>query len=233
MIRASVTSLASSPVGQKRLWVHVVLMWWLSCTWLITILWVTWGAVGYRRREVRNLNIKMKALRDTRRQTEGGESGLNEEENERREAIEGCEGIKRYRTLLVSNIPPDMRDEATLASYFDHYLNRHVDRMVQSGKPVPIPAASTSEPVVPPHPPSTIRKLLKRKQRQDVLMEKDGEATPRESWSKVRPGEDGEIEERESHVDEVILVKKLAGLYNLRSRRDDVLKRLEVVRCDS
>lgn len=171
----------------------------------------------------------MKALRESHRQSEGGESGLNAQENERREAIEGCEGIKRYRTLLVSNIPPDMRDEATLASYFNHYLNRHIGRMAKSGNSAPIPRTSTSEPVVPPHPPSTIRKILKRKQRTDVIQEIDGDKTPRESWSKIRTGGEEEAEDEDNHIDEVILVKKLSGLYNLRSRRDDVLKRLEIV----
>nr|XP_031860912.1 uncharacterized protein CI109_003639 [Kwoniella shandongensis]KAA5527984.1 hypothetical protein CI109_003639 [Kwoniella shandongensis] len=160
MLRASISSLVQSS-GSRWLWVHALLIWWISITWTATALWITWGGLAYRRRELKLLEGKVKAARAAKREVTRGEDG-----EDRFSVGEDCEGIKKFRSLMVTNVPPDMRDENVLRDYFDYYLHRHYNRREQTSQG--------------------------------------------------------------THVDEVILVRKLGTLISLRSRRHDVLKKLEV-----
>ncbi|WVQ97269.1 hypothetical protein IAU59_004380 [Kwoniella sp. CBS 9459] len=119
MLRASVSSLVQSS-GSKWLWVHALLIWWITITWTSTLLWITWGALAYRRRQIEGLAKRVNAAREAKRHATRGEEGQDSWS-----MAEDCPGTKRYRTLMVTNIPPDMRDEAVLREYFDHYLHRH------------------------------------------------------------------------------------------------------------
>jgi hypothetical protein len=107
MTRASVSSLVDSS-GKRWLWVHAVLIWWVTITWTMTVLWIGWGAVAYRRREIRRLAARLEASREEKRQIAGGENGVAGTANR---WIDGddCEGIKKFRTLMVTNVPPDSK----------------------------------------------------------------------------------------------------------------------------
>ncbi|OCF45349.1 hypothetical protein I317_00872 [Kwoniella heveanensis CBS 569] len=119
MLRASVSSLVQSS-GSRWLWVHALLIWYITITWTATLLWITWGALAYRRRQIDGLAKRVAAAREAKRHAARGEEGENSWS-----LAEDCPGVKRYRTLMVTNVPPDMRDEAVLRDYFDHYLHRH------------------------------------------------------------------------------------------------------------
>ncbi|OCF73930.1 hypothetical protein I204_05778 [Kwoniella mangroviensis CBS 8886] len=119
MLRASVSSLVQSS-GSKWLWVHALLIWWITITWTATVLWITWGALAYRRRQIKALAAKFAASKEMKRTITRGEEG-----QESRSVVEDCTGVKRYKTLMVTNIPPDMRDETVLRDYFNYYIQRH------------------------------------------------------------------------------------------------------------
>jgi hypothetical protein len=128
MIRAGISSLVESS-GSKWLWVHSVLIWWVTACWISTVIWIIWGGAGYRRREVARLKMKVEQERLDRRAVSGldgarssgaiGEMGqlLGQSESGRdlhAQIVEtgdydGDEpvGVKQYRTLMILNIPPD------------------------------------------------------------------------------------------------------------------------------
>lgn len=107
---------------------------------------------------------------------------------------EDCEGIKRFRTVMVLNIPPDMRDENILQDYFDYYIEKHHQRKRDPSK----------------------RKPLARMFRQAIPIGQN-------------PSYSVDIEPSEkSSVEDIVLVRKLGALISLRSRREEVLKRLEI-----
>ncbi|WVQ82649.1 hypothetical protein IAT38_004781 [Cryptococcus sp. DSM 104549] len=212
MLRASISSLVQSS-GSKWLWVHALLIWWISITWGATVLWITWGAVAYRRREVRTLGKRVRARREGKTEGEGGVAGgmggvgvgEGQGDDDKWSIGEECEGIKRFKTLMVTNVPPDMRDESVLRDYFDYFLKRHAARKASSKNP----AASAGSTIAP-----TMGKLIKQ-----VLPISQGEDAERA----FKMGEG-----LESDVQEVVLVRKLGRLINLRGRREDVLRKLEV-----
>ncbi|WWC99807.1 hypothetical protein V866_006715 [Kwoniella sp. B9012] len=119
MLRASVSSLVQSS-GSRWLWVHALLIWWITITWTATVLWITWGALAYRRRQIKALAAKFAAFKEMKRTATQGEEGQDSSS-----IVEDCKGVKRYRTLMVTNIPPDMRDETILRDYFNYYIQRH------------------------------------------------------------------------------------------------------------
>ncbi len=102
MLKASITSLVESD-GTRWLWVHAILIWWIGITWTATALWIAWGGLGYRRREIAILEEKVKAARKRKQLDQGGEGGGDDAWSVR----DDSEGIKRFRTLMVENIPPD------------------------------------------------------------------------------------------------------------------------------
>lgn len=131
-------------------------------------------------------------------------------------------GYKRYRTILVTNIPPSLRSEADLQQYFTENLSK--------SKP-----SNEWKEIVP----DFIKRQLDRTQ--ELV------ASPRESFQGSRQGSlmngltglagafalrglafYGETDE--SIVEEVVLVRKLGELGALRQRRAEVVARLEAVR---
>lgn len=125
MIRAGISSLVESS-GSKWLWVHSLLIWWVTACWVLTVIWIIWGGAGYRRREVARLRIKVEAERAAAKSGGSVSSGTvgemgqlgdgNQEDRPLEGRIVGDEvgeeepvGVKQYRTLMILNIPPDSK----------------------------------------------------------------------------------------------------------------------------
>lgn len=125
MVRAGISSLVESS-GSRWLWVHSVLIWWVTICWVGTVLWIVWGGIGYRRREVDRLRRRVEGEKQKRQGKERREGSGEGQEGEisgvlvgdvpGAEARENGEmyvngeepiGVKQYRTLMVLNIPPD------------------------------------------------------------------------------------------------------------------------------
>ncbi|CAE6498576.1 unnamed protein product [Rhizoctonia solani] len=116
MTRASLSSLTNSGAfgrdldsytGNLRLLsVHVAVIWWMSLTWIGTLLWICRGA--FRLREV--------MVQDTRKEREK----YLQENNGSPHPHQGW----RLRTVMVTDIPSGLRDEERLAGYFRRYLSK-------------------------------------------------------------------------------------------------------------
>lgn len=151
-------------------------------------------------------------------------------------------GYKRFRTILVTNIPPLMRNETTLAEYFTEHLSKNK-------------ASNEWKEIVP----DFVKRQLDRTQ-EFVTTPRgsfQGERDPASRAGSILNGETGAAPGRtgsimngatgiaqglglrnlaffgevdNSIVEDVILVRKLGELGALRQRRDDVVARLETVR---
>ncbi|ODN77902.1 hypothetical protein L202_05008 [Cryptococcus amylolentus CBS 6039] len=188
MLRASISSLVKSS-GSKWLWVHALLIWWVSITWICVVLWITWGALAYRRREIRALGVKLEEEKAAARLKSRGEEGQDDIH-----PYADRPGLKRFRTIMVTNIPPDMRDEKVLKEYFDYYIQRHHARKADPQKRVPIG--------------TIIKQVIPIGQNPSYSVD-------------VEPSEGSDVEE-------IVLVRKLSRLQNLRNRRENVLRQLEI-----
>jgi hypothetical protein len=252
MLRAGIDGLVSSS-GSKWLWVHAVLVWWISITWTCTALWIGWGALAYRRRGIARLRKKVEQARGEKRQVSRGEEGLLQEDNQGWAVADQSEGIKKFRTLMVINVPPDseyisfldltgltaVRDEQTLQDYFDYYIKLH---RLRKGE------ATAMDMIAPPtitgtrpstesgrhfllYPGALVHKFHTSRRNLGLppvapSMEKGGSSGDAADDCAIM----NDNEKCSSEVDEVILVRKLGSIFSLRDRRTKVLRQLEMVR---
>jgi hypothetical protein len=150
-----------------------------------------------------------------------GTGNTNEPGKQRKFLGLDAPGWKRYRTIMVTNIPPAMRDEKHLRFYFAEHLH----------KAAPPRAWKHAVP-----------QLVKRQvgRAQAVV----GGGTPRNSMDVNRDALGAMVvgisdvaistamslkEAENTIVEDVVLVRKLGELGRLRQRRDEVVKQLELV----
>lgn len=222
---------------------------------------MAWGALAYRRREIKRLAERIKKNKEEKAQLSGGEEGVRRDDPDRWTMAEDSPGIKRFRTLMMVNVPPDsedylyigiltlVRDEEMIRAYFDHYLHQHRIRKGQAqitGRMVPpsiagkqFPADRVHHRVLHPGSLFTKQQVPKEVELPPVTptlriqdMEKIGrDSGEHEAEAATADGEDWSPTEDifDSEVDEIILVRKLGAIESLRSRRQAVLKDLEMV----
>jgi len=104
-----------NPDGQKILWVHLMLLYYMAFTWWYALWRIAHGSLRIRWRFIQQL-----------RQTESDREAQLEHHAQRqhRQQIEEHLDTRgwRQRTLMVSNLPASMREEAGIRRYFEEYL---------------------------------------------------------------------------------------------------------------
>ncbi|UZJ54928.1 hypothetical protein CBS101457_004248 [Exobasidium rhododendri] len=117
--------------GRKLLWIHLCLLWYITMTWFYALWWIAKGSIRTRRRWIGVLAKKrQKAEEDAKAENLNTADGAEGESNRILDEMQGIGGISRgddsdgwrQRTLLVTNLPPTMRDEASVRRYFEEFL---------------------------------------------------------------------------------------------------------------
>ncbi|KAG6868987.1 hypothetical protein C0993_006509 [Termitomyces sp. T159_Od127] len=125
MTRASISSLVGTAKGQSLLWIHICLLFWVTLTWMMALLWICDGAFKFRKAR---LELLSKHLADSdsvyhpHPHPQYGFTDIPTVENNH--AIRGL----RLRTVMVSNIPMSLRNEKDLKEYFEFYLSRKLEK---------------------------------------------------------------------------------------------------------
>ncbi|EJU03200.1 hypothetical protein DACRYDRAFT_99538 [Dacryopinax primogenitus] len=99
MNKASLQYLVTS---DRFLWVHVVILFWLTGTWIWALIWLTRGALRYRHEVI--VDSYNRAAQST--------------PSADMKKFRG----RRFRTVMIENIPVYMRSEEALKNYFERYL---------------------------------------------------------------------------------------------------------------
>lgn len=220
MVKAGISSLVESS-GSKWLWVHAVLIWWVTLTWLATTLWIAFGGLGYRRRQIRQLRgrIERERLTVMRQQETGSAQQVTP-------AVEEPVGLKRFRTIMVTNIPPDMRNGDHLRDYFEHYLHRY---RLHFGQATLLSKIDRSTAKTREKAGKIIRKgAFFRKSRGGKEVQGVEAGTSQETVVDDDLSSDEGDSQPAGEVNEVIFVRKLGALASLRQRRMAVVRQLEV-----
>ncbi|KAG8737834.1 hypothetical protein FRC10_007761 [Ceratobasidium sp. 414] len=119
MTRASLSSITDSGAfgrdhetwegNLKLLSVHCAVVWWLSVTWIGTLLWICRGAFRLREAMVQDARAARKKYLAENNGVEHPHQGW------------------RLRTVMVSDIPTGLRDVEGLAEYFRYYMSKGLD----------------------------------------------------------------------------------------------------------
>lgn len=200
--------------GRSLLWIHLCLTWWLTATWFFTLWWIGKGSLQIRRK----LIAKVKADRETgnaeaaaRARKEAELAAIDDERSgmplRRAHALsleaDNSEGW-RQRTLLVTNLPATMRDEASIRRYFEEFLR---------------PDDDASHEVQQSQQGSVVE--LRPSQSQDG-------GTARTSPTAPGPSSDSKAQRNmRSPVQTVVVVRKMNELSAMLSRRQEILQQLE------
>ncbi|KAF8480584.1 hypothetical protein JB92DRAFT_3102097 [Gautieria morchelliformis] len=109
MDKASISSLVLSPHGLRLVFVHVILAYWITVTWVLALLWVARGTFRYR-----SLLIQRAAETITRNRSNETPGEQNDEDRH---------GL-RLRTIMVTNVPAPLRNEKALKEYLEYHMSR-------------------------------------------------------------------------------------------------------------
>jgi hypothetical protein len=123
MTRASISSLVETQEGQNLLWIHIILLYYLTISWIATLVWICRGAFHLRQAQIqRAVERATCAAKDSQYYPHPHPQYqfqslpvLNDDRSSR--------GL-RLRTIMVTNVPLHLRSEKALADYFEHHLSQ-------------------------------------------------------------------------------------------------------------
>lgn len=197
--------------GRSLLWIHCTLIWWVTITWYLTLFWIGRGSLRVRRRLLESIRTDRKAAL----------AELQRERSKEQEAAVGDERVGqpmrtaqgllvnadssqgwRQRTLLVTNLPTTMRNEASVRRYFEEYLR-------------PDDASSTTN-----H--SQTGSIVEHGTDSTSLSREGGQQSPGGPGPDLMPSRHSR-----SPVQTVVQVRKMHELSVMLARRQEVLQQLE------
>ncbi|KAH7928412.1 hypothetical protein BV22DRAFT_207268 [Leucogyrophana mollusca] len=225
MTRASIASLVLTPQGLSLLWVHICLLFWLTLTWIANLVYICHGTFKLRAAKIdaaaRHVESDVAAEKDAQFHPHPHPQfpfqdipSLDNDHSNR--------GL-RLRTVMVSNVPTQLRSEKELEEYFQYYMSRPIDKpsvgLTSSTQPGLINKffafGFNRAKRIPQHLPQSISVTQRPS---DQSLDRDGARLEPISTSNA---EDVPV------IDRVVIARRMTELASLLERREDVLRRLE------
>jgi hypothetical protein len=130
MTRASISSLVTTAKGLSLLWIHICLLFWVTLTWMTTLLWVCNGAFHLRAESL---------VAATKRAASPSPIDSEDKYYPHPHPQYGFADVPaldrdhpnrglRLRTIMVSNIPHPLRTDQLLKEYFEYYMSRKLEK---------------------------------------------------------------------------------------------------------
>lgn len=220
MTRASISSLVTTTKGLSLLWVHIVLLVWITLSWFGTLYWICKGAFHYRAQNIlaaaNRAACQVQAERDAQYDPHPHPQypfhalpPLDDDHSNR--------GL-RLRTIMVTNVPHSLRTEKELKEYFEYYLSRRVAR----------PAIGITSSTQPGFFNKTFAFLFNRARRLPAQVHLMHLASGEQSSRRSSPTQETRPEEYEAPaIDRVVIVRKMNDLAAMLERREEILRLLE------
>jgi hypothetical protein len=223
MTRASISSLVETQQGRSLLWIHICLLFWITLTWMFNLFYICDGAFRLRAAKIESAIHSVESDTMIEREAQYHPHphpqypfqdipSLNTDRS-------NC-GL-RLRTVMVTNIPVQLRSEKELKEYFEYYLSRSLD------KPSVGLSASTQ--------PGLLNKLFAFGFNRAKRIPENIGMSARETASGSQEGSIGaplgQISglnlENVPIIDRVVIARRMTELASLLERREEILRRLE------
>lgn len=218
MTRASISSLVNTEKGSSLLWIHLLLLIWVTVSWMGTLHWIIRGMFGFRAAKIREA-----AARAANRKQEEKDSQYHPHPhpNYPFQVLPSLDddhfsrGL-RARTIMVTNIPPGLRSENELKEYFEYYMSRSIPKptmgVTSSAQPgfFDRSAAFIFNKGV-----SMASRMFEIRTRYSTDGTEDTKADAKQAARDVPV------------IDRVVIVRKMTELASLLERREEVLRCLE------
>ncbi|KAJ3921149.1 hypothetical protein F5877DRAFT_36559 [Lentinula edodes] len=210
MTRASISSLVDTTTGLSLLWIHICLMFWIALSWMATLFWIMHGAF-----RMRSDNIAATARRKALRDSDGHEYHPHPHppytfaESPSLDTNTPVEGL-RFRTIMISNVPPQLRNESELKEYFEYYMSRKLEK----------PALGVNSTTQPGMFNKVFSFLFNRVKKLPVYLPQEGKENTGHTEETANPDDKPVIER-------VVIARKMTELASLLERREEILRLLE------
>lgn len=130
MTRASISSLVGTEKGLSLLWIHICLLFWITLSWIGILLWIANGAFKFRA-----ANLAAASRQEMTSPIADKDAPYYQHPHPQYNFIDippprhhSNKGLQ-LRTIMVSNIPPALRNEKDLKEkYFEYYMSRKVEK---------------------------------------------------------------------------------------------------------
>ncbi|KIM43405.1 hypothetical protein M413DRAFT_69962 [Hebeloma cylindrosporum] len=231
MTRASISSLVGTSKGLSLLWIHICLLFWVTLSWIGTLVWICNGAF-----KLRAANLEAAAKRIAAESNESHHDrdnvyyehphpqyGFKDVPSRSRDAP--TRGL-RLRTIMVSNIPNSLRNEKDLQEYFEYYMSRKVEK----------PSMGLTSSTQPGFLNKSFAFLFNRAKRIPAHLPPIKPLVPWHERGNSDEGEERNTEENKKDsqrtldtpiVERVVVARKMTELASLLVRREEILVLLE------
>ncbi|KAF8271950.1 hypothetical protein EI94DRAFT_1719278 [Lactarius quietus] len=126
MTRASVSSLVGTTEGRRLLWIHIVLLSYVTLSWFATLIWICRGAFRHRQEQIQRALERAASVAQARKDSQYHPHPLPQYPFQPLPVLDDDRSNRglRLRTVMVTNVPLHLRSERELADYFEYYLSR-------------------------------------------------------------------------------------------------------------
>lgn len=222
MTRASISSLVATAQGLSLLWIHICLLFWLTLSWIATLLWISHGAFKLRAAKIENTarRIYSDEFTDTEYHPHPHpQYGFTDVESlDNQHPNQGL----RLRTVMVSNVPPQLRDEKVLKEYFEYYMSRKLSK----------PSMGLTSSTQPGFLNKMVAFMFNHAKRIPARLptfpvtQNEGDEAAAEPKDGTNPVPSSNFD-NVPVVDRVVVARKMTELASLLERREDILRLLE------
>ncbi|KAG2153124.1 uncharacterized protein EDB93DRAFT_1136745 [Suillus bovinus] len=223
MTRASISSLVETQQGLSLLWIHMCLLFWITLTWMCNLFYICNGAFKLRAAKIES------AIRSVEPDTMIKSEAQYHPHPHPQYPFQDIPSIDtdrsnrglRLRTVMVTNVPVQLRSEKELKEYFEYHLSRSLD------KPSVGLSASTQ--------PGLLNKLFTFGFNRAKRIPQNIGMSARETANASQEGSDGNplgqvpnLNLRNvPHIDRVVIARRMTELASLLERREEIIRRLE------
>jgi hypothetical protein len=222
MTRASISSLVGNSTGRSLLWIHICLLFWITLSWMATLLWICSGAFKFRAADIDAVSRQINSdneINNNYYPHPHPQFGFTEVPLANRNDPNW--GLQ-CRTIMVSNVPHLLRNEKDLKEYFEYYMSRKLEK----------PSMGLTSSVQPGFFNKSLAFLFNRAKRLPARanpLSKNGD-NRLQSIESTRENSDGFKEDASKPIIErIVIVRRMTELASLMERREEVLRLLETV----
>ncbi|KAG2338484.1 hypothetical protein BDR05DRAFT_969182 [Suillus weaverae] len=223
MTRASISSLVETQQGRSLLWIHICLLFWITLTWMCNLFYICNGAFKLRAAKIESAirNVESDTMIEREAQYHPHPHPQYPFQDIPSLDTDPSNRGLRLRTVMVTNVPVQLRSEKELKEYFEYYLSRSLDK-----PSVGLPASTQ---------PGLLNKLFAFGFNRAKRIPQNIGMSARETVNGSQEGSDGvplgQISslnlENVPPIDRVVIARRMTELASLLERREEILRRLE------
>jgi hypothetical protein len=215
MTRASISSLVQTKAGTSLLWIHVILLYYVTLSWIATLIWICRGAFHHRQAQIQRAAERAASVAKDSQYHPHPHPQYCFQSLPELDDDPSNRGL-RLRTVMVTNVPLHLRSEKELADYFEYHLSR-----------LSVISAAT-----PPSQHGFLRKVTEvvhnhAKRLLEHMEHLHHARLPGEDSEDTITRELGPGTSKAPVISCVVIARKMTELAHLLERREEILQRLE------